>query len=62
MRALTADGDFHSRRDGHISVQVWWQGDVAARFVQMDQIRAVARYHPVVQLIIVHMQKKKRIK
>lgn len=49
-RPLTADGDFHGGRNGHISVEVGRQADESARFVQQDQVGAVARHHPVVQL------------
>ena len=48
--SLTADGDFHGGRDGHVRVEVGRQCDVTGRFVQMDQIRAVTRHHPVMQL------------
>ncbi len=48
--SLTADGDFHGGRDGHVGVEVGRQADETGRFVQMDQIRAVARHDPVMQL------------
>jgi len=60
-RPLTADGDFHGGRNGHVGVQVGRQADESARFVQQDQIRAVARHHPVVQLRERNQMRGKRI-